>query len=64
MSDTTKNETTPATAAETSAQQGELSEETLEAVSGGIIGPDGCIPRPPGFPPPTFPRPTDPTFIA
>jgi hypothetical protein len=45
----------------------ELSEETLESVSGGIIGDctgGGCIPpHKPTFPTsPTFP--TDPTFIA
>jgi hypothetical protein len=40
----------------------ELTEETLESVSGGVIdGPGGCIsPCKPTYP--DWPRPTDPTF--
>ncbi len=62
MSENTERQTAHDIAPTPAGQQQELSDETLESVSGGIIGPDGCIPRPfPGRPPYQLPT-TDPTF--
>lgn len=63
MSDKTPQQNAPKDAEPAPTRPGELSEETLESVSGGVIGdyPGGCIP--PHKPPyPDWPTTTDPTF--